>query len=66
MKKTYVIPYVREEQLVMPRPIMVGGSIEKMNYGETNVFGDDDDEVKQKEDKESFGYEREDIQNSLW
>ena len=63
MKQIYERPCMTETSLTVPRPIMVGGSIEDMNYGTTNPFGDDDD-AKQRENKSD--YESPKIQNSLW
>lgn len=63
MKKKYVNPSVQGKQLVMPQPILTGGSIDNMQYGRNNVFGDDDDEAKARDE---FGRESEGIQNSLW
>ena len=63
MRKNYVSPYIMGKSLVMPQPILTGGSIDNMQYGTSNLFEDDEDDVK---GRNEFGYEHEGIQNSLW
>ena len=49
MKKNYKSPHLVETPVAMPEPILAGGSIENMQYGQKNVFGDDEDDVKERE-----------------
>lgn len=65
MKKNYQSPCIAGVQFVMHQFIMAGGSIEEMRYGGSNLFGDDDDDAKARED-EAFGNDDGDIQRSLW
>ena len=57
MKKHYVTPCV-EVLTLASTPLMINGSIESMQYGESNVFGDDDESQSAKED---FGCDFEDF-----
>ena len=51
MKKNYVKPYLTETTVFMHNPILTGGSIEKMEYGESNVFeSETPSAVKERED----------------
>ena len=63
MKKNYKSPHLVETPVAMPEPILAGGSIENMQYGQKNVFGDDEDDVKE---RGNDGYGSEAIQHSLW
>lgn len=65
MKKNYYCPAVEQVRCFAHGLIMAGGSIENMNYGSSNVFGDDDDEAKERENLHGNG-ESGWIQNSLW